>query len=723
MQKSFFPICAVFFLFTSLSSGNQWEAVGPYGGMGSRILSLAQDCQNPLCLYSGSDGEGVFKSTDGGVHWMSVNSGLNYQAIITMAVDPSLCSTVYAGSQSGKMYTSHNSGEEWVEISTHLPAIPLRDIAISPLDGDILYIALGKHPVEGGGGIYKTVNGGLTWLDMSGSIENRNIFAIEVDPNDPAVIYAGAVGHYNPNTQGALYRSTNAGSTWTTIQILTPNHLYAPVQEITIDRTDSDIVFVGTSGEGVYKSTDGGGSWIRAECEHWSFHMSEINSIVIDPYDTDIIYLGGGAPSTFEPCIYKSVDAGLTWFRSDQGLDWLSVLDLIIDVNDSNLLFAGTDAGFYHSSSDGDLWESSNDGLSMLHVYSMAICPYDPNIWMAGTNQGVFSTVDRGESWQQGIAVNAVITSLAFHPTSSAVFALVGGGSWSDGVYVSDDYGSSFAWQLITYLPRPTSLAINPDDPSILFVAHEEGILKTLDGGLHWSENSSGITEFPVEEIVVVTEATNSAYAITPTKVWKSVDGGLHWSELSGPFGLEDYNPNTISVHPQRSSEIYIGTWGGIIKSTDGGESWQRIDLEGYDIQSIVVDISNPRILYAGSNGYGVLRSEDEGQTWKEMNANLKNKRITALSIELSRSSFMLAGSNGSSVFLYNLELNCDVNGDGSVNVLDVVTTIRHILGRGILSGDALLRADCNGDGQIDILDVLGIVSVITGSETMRVNP
>ncbi len=647
-NKLFFLALYLFistFLWTS-----EWESVGPYGGMGCKIYSVVQDFQNPQILYAGSNG-GIYKSTDSGLSWFSINNGLCYQTITSLAIDHVNCSCIYAGSNSGHIFKSQNGGDEWLALNQVLQNIRVREIVIDPSNSAIIYVALGFGSF---GGVFKSIDGGSSWIEISESFENHNIYSLAIDHNNPNCIYAGAVFHYNPITHGALYKSLDSGLTWETIQIPTSPNVYASISEIAIDPNNSNIIFVGTKWDGVFKSNDAGLNWIQANCGIWSFEQSNHNVIVVNPSDSSILYLGTHPPNSFEPCVFKSIDSGLNWFESAQGLEDNDVFSMMLAIENSDLIYAGTNSGFFKSHDSGNLWTASNEGLSTSFVFSIAISPYNPEIWIVGTSRGVFSTSDIGQNWNQGLATNALISSVAFHPIFPTVYATAGMGSYSDGIYKS--YNNGISWGLVTYMMFPNHIAIDNVNPDKMYVSTNEHIYKTNNVGANWFVSDTGITEFPVYEIAIDPQNTNILFAISSTHVWKSNDGASLWNDIFWPFGLEDYNPNTIAINPQNSLEIFVGTYAGLVRSLDGGSNWEIIDIDDSNIQDIVIDPVNPIILYAGLDSNGVIKSEDSGLTWEEMNENLSNQIIKTLAIEPINSDFILAGSLGEGVFKNDLE-------------------------------------------------------------------
>src|SRR5262249_45192117 len=163
--------------------------------------------------------------------------------------------------------------------------------------------------------------------------------------------------------------------------------------------------------------------------------------------------------------------------------------------------------------------------------------------------------------------------------------------------------------------------AADPVPPTPRYAADNSAFTyKTPDAGAHWTRVTAGLNNFAL----AIDPATPSiVYAATRDGVFKSTDGGASWSPRNsglpcdGCLGLEcqscDASVLALAVDPVRPTIVYAGTYGGIFKSTDGGDGWVKVHHgAGY---AFAVDPSAPRKVYAISDA-GVLTSPDRGQTW-----------------------------------------------------------------------------------------------------------
>ena len=148
------------------------------------------------------DGEGVFKSTDSGESWESINNGLDTLETNVLAVDPNNSEVLYLGTDDDGLYKSINGGESWEKIDIPLIefAFGVGDIAVDPEDSDIVYIAsvdyyrlANDRGVLGDYGVFKSTDGGETWSDFNTGLNHLGVFTLELNP-ESRILYAGTRG-------------------------------------------------------------------------------------------------------------------------------------------------------------------------------------------------------------------------------------------------------------------------------------------------------------------------------------------------------------------------------------------------------------------------------------------------------------------------------------------------------------------------------------------------
>ncbi|PYS46203.1 MAG: hypothetical protein DMG13_30485, partial [Acidobacteria bacterium] len=238
----------------STDGGTSWNAVN--SGLTNMIVScLTMDPLNPATLYAGTNSGGVFKSTDGGMTWTAINEGLTNMNVTALAIDPLNPATLYAGTapfdaetdDGGGVFRSTNGGMNWTAVNSGLTTVFVSTLTIDRSKPKTLYAGTDV-------GVFKSADGGSSWTAINGGLTSVEVYALTIDPSNPATLYAGIGGG-----DVGVVRSTNAGANWSAINSGLP--ALASVLALAIDRSSPTTVYAGTFGAGIFKSTDTGTSW------------------------------------------------------------------------------------------------------------------------------------------------------------------------------------------------------------------------------------------------------------------------------------------------------------------------------------------------------------------------------------------------------------------------------------------------------------------------------
>lgn len=468
----------------STNGGATWINQGPPG---LRVISLAGHPTNADVLYAAGDG-GLYKTTDGGATWTLTS--LANQDVHRVAVATSDPQVIYTGGHNG-VSRSTDGGVTWMAVNTGLGYLDIGGLAVSPTDPNTVYVGTAWWqwvPYHGhtydqpfyGEGIYKTTDGGQSWVKLDGDFADDDALVVIVDPNDASTVYVGTTC-----SRGG-FRSTDSGLTW---------GLLPGGPEDATDLTHySMAIAIGTTGArplywtgrfGVAKSLDGGLTWQNL------YMRRHFHGLAVDPTDSDVVYVGT-APRydpTEDPWmegahIFKSVDGGATWTEMDTGFPHgteTAVHAIVIDPSDPQTLYAATTTheaqvayGVYKSTNGGRSWAAVNNGLTVTDVMSLVINPVSTTILYAGTADGVFKTTNGGSSWTamglNGLRVEALVID-PIDPDS--VYA-----GTSGGVYKSGDGGT--LWYSVNWgLPgEVTGLAIDPQGDRIYAAVPNGGVYR-----------------------------------------------------------------------------------------------------------------------------------------------------------------------------------------------------------------------------------------------------
>ncbi len=576
----------------TFDGGLNWELLNN-APISATALSI--DAQNSNIIYlADRSTPTLWRSTDGGVNWNEIAdfSGDGSFLVNTVSANGSTiyCSTFGPTELTGKLYKSTNNGVNWVDITGGLPRSVL-DIAVDPTDVDNVYITIHLF------GAYRSFNGGTDWEEIY-DFPDIGAFDIEIDPIDPTILYSCGLGNLTIPTwvtpgghditgDPGVYKSTNSGQNWT--QVLTTGH---KVRAIRIHPYNHDVVYAAVHDEGLLVSTNGGSSW---NPYNTNLDSTVLTSLAIND---DKIYVGTQGLGIYSGDI-NLTDFTVTWqaARSNKPIPPVYSIEIAIDPNDSNRIFV--------SSNPGGLYRSDDGGVTF----------YDKNFQTP--------TVMADDPYRQGYY------SFALNPNNTEEIWL---GTWGRGMFKSYD-GMDFNTHSLgigyTMLGKHIyKVAIDPYAPKTVYAATEEGVYRTLDEGVTWSNFSVGLDNLQVRTFAITADGTllcgTLGYELysynVSTSRWVQMDNldgfGLVWPIWNDrPL----YQYTTLLFHPTDPGIIYLGAFpSGMYKSVDGGLSWREINTGWLNdgVFSLVFHPDNPDIIYAGTYN-GVSRSTDGGEHWE----------------------------------------------------------------------------------------------------------
>jgi photosystem II stability/assembly factor-like uncharacterized protein len=331
-------------IYSSSDTGNTWASINQ-GLYASLIESLAQ---NSSYLFAGLANGGLYRSKDRGATW-TVAGELDHQAVNSITINPANSSVIYATTSVAGVYKSTDGGLTWQTKNSGLAAASLAPASVSvnsptgPFDlfqevrqedevtglapqaisYSILTLAFDtSNPANvfigtNTSGVLMSTNSGGSW--GASGLAGLAVYSLAVDPSAPQVIYAGTDG-----SSGALWKSTNGGSSWSQsssgLQNITVNF-------VLVDPAQTSHVLAGTS-DGVYQSTNSGGSWAR------------IGFAGVPVYS--LTFTGQGLFAAAGSGLFISRDGGAHWLDFT-GIEPVFQVNCLLPAQDSGkVLFAGT---------------------------------------------------------------------------------------------------------------------------------------------------------------------------------------------------------------------------------------------------------------------------------------------------------------------------------------------------------------------------------------------
>lgn len=542
------------------------------------------------------------------------------------------------------------------------------DVAISPVNDDHLYVATAT------GGIFRSYDKGSNWTPIFDEMSKPSIGSMAIARSNPLRIYAGTGEANGSATDGAyfgdgIYRSDDAGDTWTNVGLPESNH----VGRIVVDPTNPDRVFVAATGKlygtnqerGIYRTTDGGGSWDQVLFVTDSTSAIEV---AMNVANTNIIYAAmwertrkpwernyGGVTSA----IHRSMDGGNTWTQLGvaNGLPAPSTqtgrIGLAVSESDPSTVYARFTTnpitnqfnGLYKSTDNGNNWTlvtppsalSGIDANFGWYFGNVRVNPTNSNeVYILGLE--VAKSTNSGSSWQilNGMHVDHHAMDIS---RSNPSFILEGN---DGGAYISNNGGSSWTKFLNLPITQFYNIEVDYSQPERLYGGTQDNnTIRTLSGGASdwqsiWGGDGFHVAVDPVDNNYIYVE---SQYG----NMGRSTNGGASFSSCTnGISGSDRNNWNTpFIISPFNHEILYYGT--NRIYSSNKAASWSVISPDLTDglhpsgslaygtLTAIASSYNNLDVIYTGSDDGNVNVTFDGGNSWTNISAGLPDQYITSI--------------------------------------------------------------------------------------------
>lgn len=499
-------------------------------------------------------------------------------------------------------------------------------VKVHPTNPNILYIG-GAY-----GGIWKSINGGANWISKTDNQVSLSTGSIAIDPTNPDIIYYGtgeatysAVSYFGRG----LLKSTDGGETWTNYTAGLPAYTLFARLVIRPGAPNELLAAMGTSG-GVYRSTDAGVTWFQVRA-------GRCDDIVFDPTGTKV-YINGSSGG-----IIISTDGGATFNQPTTGYVAGFRNQITISKTNPNILYA---SGFFPADGTIKVYKSTNAGLNWAQVsighnfngvqagydFYIYVSPFNENLVYVGsidtwrsTNGG--SSFTNITNWSTGGGVHPDQQNMDFHPTDPNIIYIVNDG----GINKSTNQGNTFtnlnADLTLTQFYRMTS---NPSNPQQLIGGTQDNGTQQTFGTINW------LSAFPGDGGEVCFHPQNTQYVLGEMQnnvVQKSTNGGLSFfNATSGLSGAPAWI-GPIIAHPD-SATIFYTARQSLFKSTTWGGNWVAISAgTSGTIRELAISKSNPAIIYASAAGT-IYKSTNRGYNFTNVTNNLPGAIITSISIK-----------------------------------------------------------------------------------------
>jgi photosystem II stability/assembly factor-like uncharacterized protein len=584
-------------LFRTADGGQTWAAVGSFG----RITTVLFPDLTGRVVVGDSTGS-VFVSDDDGTTWVQSSGTINGDMVTAIAAAPPSASpaTVFIGTQSGKLLRSTNRGGSFAAVGSGLPAEQITAIAVSrnyQSDKTVWTSASTS-------GVYRSSDAGVTFIRKSSGLTTDAQAGSLGEPQFGHVTVAtGPTGGQVLFTAGfdGLFTSTDGGNVWHEVQTLTD---YVVGLDVSPDYTDDGTVIATTYVKGAYLSTDRGATWKGAHVGLGAVpgnkytRIERLHNVHFSPdYAND-----GTIFSATWTNLLRSTDRGISWTKIAVGTAPAGTLRQFVIAPSpayasDRTVYVGTRQGeIYRSTARGaaNTWSLlANIGSGIRSLVMSPEFATQPVLY-ASTSIGIFKSVDAGVHWQRtgpsGISMLAISPNYA---TDGTVFA-----GTNFGVHVTRDEGQTWTKLVAAALPttmRVEAIAVSPSyeaDQTVLVSATGVGLFRSTDGGSSFAEVGRSL----IENNLVIADFDNptsspiqfspsyaedrTIFAMAQQYIVKSTDGGDTWQALSLPPASAFLQPPTIAVSPTA------------VRVTEGASGTTRV-------MHIAFDLSHPYHLNA----------------------------------------------------------------------------------------------------------------------------
>jgi hypothetical protein len=518
----------------------------------------------------------------------------------------------YAGTASGGIFKTIDGGVSWSPIFDDAQSMAIGDIEISKSNTDVLWVGTGE-PNAGGGslaydgdGIYNSTDAGITWTNK-GLSDVGSISKVLIDPNDGNTVFASAMGAlFKNDDKRGVYRTTDNGATWTQVLYVSDS---TGVIDMVNHPTDSDIIYAAT--------------WERIRRPQYRNY--------------------GGLTSR----IYRSNDGGDTWNELTNGLPSAAAdkgrISIAISQSNPDVLYTryadatGNIQGVYRTSDGGDIWTAVNssqlDNVGFHWWFrGLYVDPTDENT-LYNVDFNVQKSTDGGNNWTVAFPnVHVDQHALAFNNMTANEVLLGNDG----GLFKSDDDAATstkFTNLPITQFYR---FYVDPQNGDKIYGGSQDNsTIRTTTGSVDdWQVIFGGDGFQPT----VSADNTNIIYALSQRgNLGKSTnDGASFFNARNGISNADRNNWDTpVKMDPQNSDVLYYGTH-RLYKTTNAAGTWSAISTDLTDgpgggnlsfgtITTIDVSPLNGDFIVVGTDDANVWVTQNGGTDWNNVSATLPN--------------------------------------------------------------------------------------------------
>jgi photosystem II stability/assembly factor-like uncharacterized protein len=555
--------------------------------------------------------------------------------------------TFYFGAVDGGVWKTSNAGTTWRPIFDHQPVASIGALAVSASDPKVIYVGTGESDIRSdlasGNGVYKSTDAGESWTNI-GLKDTRQISKVVIDPNNPDIVYVGALGHaYGPNDDRGVYKSINGGVTWKrtlfkdanlgvadlAIAIAKPNLLFATLWNAHRPPWSTYAPVLG-KGSGLYRSQDAGETWQEISGNGLPEGTWGRSGVAVSS-NGQRVYLVVEAKQSG---LYVSDDGGDHWrlANADSRLTSRAWYFSRITVDPSN-------ADIFYVPNVALM--GSEDGGKTVHVvrgapggddyHELWVDPKDGSWMILGTDQGTTISLDRAKTWTTWYNQP---TAQLYHVTTDDYFPYAVYGSQQDSggvaVFSRTNHGQITPRDWFPASGQESGyMAIDPKDSNILYVTGGYGSVFRWDKRRSLSQD---ITPWPMPVFgtniagrkyrdpwtppLVFSLADKNSLYLGTQYVMKTTDGGLHWAQISPD--LTGGNARAETNATQRGTGAAASAANSIadVDRSDRATPEDAIERGYGTLATVTPSYLDKDLIWAGSDTGVLSLTRDGGKTW-----------------------------------------------------------------------------------------------------------
>jgi photosystem II stability/assembly factor-like uncharacterized protein len=540
---------------------------------------------------------------------------------------------ILLGTSTGQMFSSNDAGRTWTRLARlGGDDYVLDHISIDPQDSNRIYVSAWSSSGQQLGEIFRTRDGGATWQTLP-AMHGKSIRALAMYRGDSSILVAGALD--------GVYRTKDGGNTW---QRLSPANSaeIKNIESIAVDPTDPNTVYAGTW-HLAWKTSDAGANW-----QHINKGMiddSDVFSVIVDHNNSSVVFASACSG------IYKSETAG-NLFTKIQGIPFSARRTRVLkqDPTNENIVYAGTTEGLWKTVDLGKVWKRVSNPEVV--VNDVLVDPRNSNhVLLATDRSGVMASMDGASTWttsNHGYAHRFVSAILADNKDASTLYVGVVNDREYGGVFYSHDAGRNWL-QKAAGLGGKDVFALKQAPSGMLVAGTNHGMYSLEHNGSEWHPMNTLVTENTVKVPRKGTRKAATTTTLEKTQLESRVNdlelGPTRWlaATSTGIYSSTDQGKtwkggqilgqtDFVSVRADDST-VVAATRSSVLVSRDSGKTWQLAGVPSYvvSIRSVAI-ASESQIMIASREG--AFRSGDGGATWDHVGNGLPGKDITSVSFD-----------------------------------------------------------------------------------------